>query len=663
MFFEEYNIVKNIEVPSDYIFKHKPSLMQKLITHRLQTEKRYGNWSGTGAGKTLGAIFAGRYIGCKNTIIICNNATVKGWCESINEYFSNNKIFTKSIIDKYDINLPTGENNYLVLNYETFQLGDGDLIVSELLQRNKIDYIILDEVQNVKQRDEDQSIRRDVVNKLLIHCREKNDDLYVMTMSATPVINNLTEPKKLIELLTGESHDELDDSENVLNGVEMYKALTRYGLRYKPNFGIEIKENIIEVDGYDIVDEIIKVPKGSAAQFERVLIHKKLDAIKDKIVKGTLIYTHYVTELSNVIGDYIKDLGFSIGYYTGEDKNGLDLFKEKKIDVLIGSAPIGTGVDGIQKVCNTLIPIVLPWTSSEYDQLKGRVNRQGSEFGEVNIYIPQVVINTEDSVWSWDQRRMNIIKFKSTLADLAVDGIIPNELESSKDKLVEDAKKELIEWVNRIENDKINTIDRVELKIPLNPVQLVKNQKSLGDFSQMNKTWSVSNSKNTHDRLLNNKEEWFYYHSLYSEKRKTWLEIPYIEISKKIKIRPDWIIGDFGCGENLLSKEIPNKVYAFDHIAIDDSVISCDITNVPLEDNSLDVVVFCLSLMGSNYKDYFKEAYRVLKPYGNIFICEPSSKWENKENELVDTLESFGFRCFGSTRNTDKFIYIDGIKN
>jgi hypothetical protein len=86
------------------------------------------------------------------------------------------------------------------------------------------------------------------------------------------------------------------------------------------------------------------------------------------------------------------------------------------------------------------------------------------------------------------------------------------------------------------ENDKINTIDRVELKIPLNPVQLVKNQKSLGDFSQMNKTWSVSNSKNTHDRLLNNKEEWFYYHTLYSEKRKTWLEIPYIEISKKIKI-------------------------------------------------------------------------------------------------------------------------------
>lgn len=672
-FFDEYEKVIKIQSPSDYIFKHQPNLMQKLITYRLINEKRYGNWSGTGAGKTLSAIFAGRYAGAKNTLILCNNATVEGWTNSIHEYFSNNKVYTKkfldytdqshyTIIDKYDINFKNGDNNYLVLNYETFQLEDGEYIVSKLLKNNEIDYIILDEVQNVKQRDDEESSRRNVVSKLIIHSKEKNEDLLVMAMSATPVINNLTEPKKLIELLTGEVHNELNTTENIINGIEMYKALTRHGLRYKPNYGISVNEEIIEIDGQHLSEEIIKIPRGAVVDFERVLIQAKLDGVKDKIKKGTLIYTHYVTELSHVIGDYIKDLGFSIGYYTGDDKSGLRPFKEGKIDVLIGSSPVGTGVDGIQYVCNTLIPIVLPWTSSEYDQLVGRVNRQGSNFDNVDIYIPQVIINVEDGIWSWDKRRHNIIKFKATLADLAVDGRVPKNLLPSKTKLIEDAKKELADWVNRLQDGDVITFEREEFMIPLNPKLIERSRIQLGDFSDMNKKWSTSRSDNTHERLAKDPTEWYYYHTLYSEKRKTWSEIPYVEIAKKINVRPDWIVGDFGCGENLLSKEVKNKVYAFDHVAIDDTVYACDIKNAPIDDSVLDVAVFSLSLMGSNYVDYFKEAYRTLKIYGNIFVCEPAAKWEGREEELKKQLESVGFKCFGAVKNTDKFIYIDGIK-
>ena len=107
------------------------------------------------------------------------------------------------------------------------------MIVSETLKNNNIDYIILDEVQNVKQRNKKhESTRRNVINKLVIHSREKNPDVHLTVMSATPVINNLTEPKKLIELLTGEVHDELKEKDSIANGVEMYKYLTRLGLRY-----------------------------------------------------------------------------------------------------------------------------------------------------------------------------------------------------------------------------------------------------------------------------------------------------------------------------------------------------------------------------------------------------------------------------------------------
>ena len=679
-FFNEYNHLLKLKLPKDYNFKDdngkiiEPNLMQKLTVHRLINEKSYGNWSGTGAGKTLSAILAGRCAGAKNVVIICNNAMVEGWVESINEYFLDNIVYVKQKLDdklkpfykifkKYDIKLISNKNNYVIINYETFQQEDGEYVVSELIKNNTIDYVILDEVQNVKQReegDENESTRRDVVNKLIIASREKNKELLVLVMSATPIINNLTEPKKLIELLTGEIHDELDTKENIINGVEMYKALTRYGLRYRPKNGIKVNQKLIEKDGSHLSEELLSVRKGAIVEFEKILLKTKLDAIKDKIGKGTLIYTYYVTDIINEIGTYVKSLGLSYGFYTGNDKTGLKAFKNGEIDVLIGSAPISTGVDGIQKVCNTLIPLVLPWTSSEYDQLIGRIDRQGSIFDHVNIYIPQVVIPVEDGEWSWDKRRFNIIRFKATLADLAVDGRIPTNLLPPKTQLLEDAKTELRIWLERLNNDNVITFEREEIKIPLDPQFVAKNISKYGDFSQMNQRWGVSKSKTTHDRLGLDPTEWFQYHTLYRNSRATWAEIPYKEIAKQIK-RKDYIVADLGCGENLLKDEIPNTVLSFDHVAIDNYVTACDIANLPLENDSIDVAVFSLSLMGDNYEDYLKEAYRVLKPMQPIMIAETAKQWKDNENEFKRILLSIGFDNL-VLRESDRFIYVTAFK-
>jgi len=674
-FINEYKEVLKIRPPQDYVFKYPPNLMQKLVTYRMKQEKLYGNWSGTGAGKTLSSIFCGRYLNLKNTIIICNNSTISGWVNSIHEYFDKSSVYTKTtlndndvkpnkynIVHKYDINLKGDRFNYIVLNYETFQLEDGEFIVSELLKKNSIDYIILDEVQNVKQRSEkDESSRRNVINKLIIHSKNENPNLHLMVMSATPVINNLVEPKKLIELISGEVHEELETKSSISNGIEMYKSLTRFGIRYKPKYGITVNENLIQVNGDHLVEHLKKVPKGSPIGFEKVLINTKLESIKPYLKKGTLIYSHYVTDLVNEIGKFVSELGFTYGFYIGDDKEGLRKFKNEEIDILIGSAPIGTGVDGIQYVCNTLIPLILPWTSSEYEQLLGRVNRQGSNFDNVNVYIPQVVVSRGEKEWSWDKRRYNIIKFKSTLADLSMDGIIPKELSPPKSTLVKQAQKELEEWINRISENDILTIDRQEIKIPLDPKQIEYKSKKLGDFSQLNKSWSISNSKTTQERLNLDKSEWEYYHTLYREKRKKWDEIPYLEIAKKIKERPEWIVADMGCGENLLSKEVSNKVHAFDYVAIDKDVTACDMSSIPLADQEINAVIFCLSLMGSNYLDYIREAFRVTKPYGNIFICEPKKKVEKRIEVLKKEIESTGFKIVEVTTSS-QFVYIHGIK-
>jgi hypothetical protein len=56
-----------------------------------------------------------------------------------------------------------------------------------------------------------------------------------------------------------------------------------------------------------------------------------------------------------------------------------------------------------------------------------------------------------------------------------------------------------------------------------------------------------------------------------------------------------------------------HTVHSFDHVAINDRVVACDIAHTPLDDETLDVAIFSLSLMGSNFADYLREAHRTLK--------------------------------------------------
>ena len=41
---------------------------------------------------------------------------------------------------------------------------------------------------------------------------------------------------------------------------------------------------------------------------------------------------------------------------------------------------------------------------------------------------------------------------------------------------------------------------------------------------------------------------------------------------------------------------------------------------------------------------------------------EQKEKDKDREEELKKVIEKIGFRCFGAIKNSDKFIYIDGVK-
>lgn len=54
------------------------------------------------------------------------------------------------------------------------------------------------------------------------------------------------------------------------------------------------------------------------------------------------------------------------------------------------------------------------------------------------------------------------------------------------------------------------------------------------------------------------------------------------------------VVADFGCGDCRLASSIRNTVHCFDLASLDPRVTVCDMAQVPLEDESVDVAVFCL---------------------------------------------------------------------
>jgi hypothetical protein len=184
-----------------------------------------------------------------------------------------------------------------------------------------------------------------------------------------------------------------------------------------------------------------------------------------------------------------------------------------------------------------------------------------------------------------------------------------------------------------------------------------------GDFSKMNNRWYASSSSKTNGRLANNPEEWAHYHTMYRQVRETWPVVPFKEEIRWLSERDGLVVGDFGCGEALIATEAGSRhtVHSFDHIAIDKRVIACDISHVPLEDESLDLAVFCLSLMGSNFTDYIREAHRCLRLDGMLHIWEAASYFEDV-GKFCSALGRLGFEV-ASPRTEGAFVRIYTTKN
>ncbi|KAI1289841.1 Ribosomal RNA-processing protein 8 [Halotydeus destructor] len=143
------------------------------------------------------------------------------------------------------------------------------------------------------------------------------------------------------------------------------------------------------------------------------------------------------------------------------------------------------------------------------------------------------------------------------------------------------------------------------------------------------------------------------YHSAYDELAEKWPVKPISQVIKWVedlypKRGKDKVLVDMGCGPKPLISEhfTEATVHSFDLVSNDANITKADIANVPLEKRTCDCVVFCLSLMGTNVKDYIMEANRILKKGGSLIIAEVMSRFEEeKVKSFTKKLEKgYGFK-------------------
>ncbi|KAL3346937.1 hypothetical protein AABB24_025392 [Solanum stoloniferum] len=141
-----------------------------------------------------------------------------------------------------------------------------------------------------------------------------------------------------------------------------------------------------------------------------------------------------------------------------------------------------------------------------------------------------------------------------------------------------------------------------------------------------------------------------------------WPEKPVDIITKWLKDHsPSLIVADFGCGDARLARSVKNKVWSLDLVAHDPSVIACDMSNTPLESSSVDVAVFCLSLMGTDYPSFLQEARRVLKPRGWLLIAEVTSRLDPTTggadpNNFLKAISELGFTIESKDFSNKMFV-------
>ncbi|KAF5625286.1 methyltransferase [Fusarium sp. NRRL 52700] len=213
----------------------------------------------------------------------------------------------------------------------------------------------------------------------------------------------------------------------------------------------------------------------------------------------------------------------------------------------------------------------------------------------------------------------------------------------------------------------------------LTPLQASMREKLISArFRHLNETLYTRPSEEAFNLFDESPEMFDEYHEGFRRQVKVWPENPVDSFLKDIRTRgkvrqqgkgrpgapptplaktplprtqQECTIADLGCGDARLAealqsdgKKLKVNVKSYDLQSPSPLVTKADIANLPLADGSVNVAVFCLALMGTNWVDFIEEAYRILHWKGELWVAEIKSRFGPIRNKNAPVTHSVGNR-------------------
>ena len=451
-FFDELEFKENIDkqYPSDFtpLVKDNYGVTHNLTWHQ-QVIGYYATRGGlldlgdTGVGKTASALTAVALNNTMRNVILCPKSLIENnqWRNFIRNMFKDAVIFEQKDALRAGFKFPSGKRSFYLLSYQTASRSSGRDVLCKL-RKNNIDYLILDEGQRVKIRDVETLSRvRARVENMLTKIR-KIRKIKVLMLTATPVVNTVNEAKSLLQLITGEKFKDVSNFNSTYNLVKMHVKLKEFSIRYEKvypvdkstkdvccsaNLQLAPHRKLLTDIGFLGMDQIALVE----AKMPKIIEEIKQTLANEKII----LFTKYVTGMVDVMAEELEKNNISCTFFTGSRKEGLDekqgaeFFNGKR--VLIASSAVAEGIDKIQDHCNNIWFVGHGWTSTERQQVIGRVYRTGQT---KPVSIINFVAKIND--YNYDQRvKIDRITTKQMYHDMIVNGDYPDDyIKGKKEK-------------------------------------------------------------------------------------------------------------------------------------------------------------------------------------------------------------------------------------
>jgi hypothetical protein len=143
-----------------------------------------------------------------------------------------------------------------------------------------------------------------------------------------------------------------------------------------------------------------------AAQF----IFSDLGTVNAEAVRGFSVYRWIKQELTRR-GIPVAEIAFIHDYKKASQKQALFAdINAGRIKILIGSTQkMGTGVNA-QRRLKALHHLDVPWLPSDIEQREGRIERQGNQNDEIEIYAYATLTSMDATMWQANERKQRFIE-------------------------------------------------------------------------------------------------------------------------------------------------------------------------------------------------------------------------------------------------------------